>query len=190
MEPSHWLTLSRVICLTAPDAELDKIAPFSSPVSLARLSSYRQTSTPPPPPAPTAVPRRSIVFFKMHTVTVVMASALAEAYGAGSGRRLAICSSGYWILAPVGGDGYPVLGVRYVIGHSWVVVGLAFRATLKLDICLRGELFVCRKVHGRCFQHAIERDKVGFLKMVAFSRGRDCSHRFFSVRAGSTFSWI
>lgn len=40
-----------------------------------------------------------------------MAAALEEAYGSPSSRRLAACSSGYWILSPVGGDGYPVLGV-------------------------------------------------------------------------------
>ncbi|CAM9706660.1 unnamed protein product [Scytosiphon promiscuus] len=58
-----------------------------------------------------------------------MVSALEEAYGAGSGRRLAICSSGYWILAPVGGDGYPVLGVPDCAEHpadiranTWLVM--------------------------------------------------------------------
>ncbi|CAM9272891.1 unnamed protein product, partial [Ectocarpus sp. 12 AP-2014] len=33
-------------------------------------------------------------------------------------RRLAICTSGYWIITQVAGDGYPVLGVRLGLAPS------------------------------------------------------------------------
>lgn len=38
-----------------------------------------------------------------------MASALSGEFV--TARNLAVCTSGYWIMAPVGGIGYPVFGV-------------------------------------------------------------------------------
>ncbi|CAB1104251.1 unnamed protein product [Ectocarpus sp. CCAP 1310/34] len=48
----------------------------------------------------------------------LMASALEERYHAlAASRRLAICTSGYWIITQVAGDGYPVLGVPDCADH-------------------------------------------------------------------------
>lgn len=59
-----------------------------------------------------------------------MLSALEDKYGATS-RRLAVCNSGYWILTPVGGDGYPTLGVRLrTLGSVTVTAGTFLRGRL------------------------------------------------------------
>lgn len=52
-----------------------------------------------------------------------MASALGEMVGVR--RNLALCSTGYWIIAGIGGDGYPVFGVRN-FSENYDSLGIGF----------------------------------------------------------------
>lgn len=68
-----------------------------------------------------------------------MASALEERYHTSeASRRLAICTSGYWIITQIAGDGYPVLGVRLTL-----TTGLSLLQDVRENACFPSSKACC-----------------------------------------------